>query len=390
MRRVLHVGKFYPPELGGMERVLQQLAEGLSNTARVSVLVANTTPRTVVERKDRVRVVRAARVGQAWSQPICPTLPYWLDQLPADLVMLHVPNPLAMWAHLRSRSAARSIVWIHSYVVRQWLAAPWYESLLRRCLAKAQAIAVSSPPLLTMPSLQPFRDKCHVIPYAVDPAQFAPTPERRLKAAALRERYGTPLVLFVGRLTYYKGLRDLLEAFSWLEGTLLVVGSGPQGRALKQQAQRLKVTDRVHFVGAVDHETLAACYHGCDLLVLPSVERSEAFGVVQIEAMAAAKPVISTQLPTGVPWVNQDGVTGLVVPPRSPRALARAITRLLQDADLRRRLGEQARARIEREFTTPRMIQQVTNLCEAVLRPETLGEGTPCRANTEYDTLIVS
>ncbi len=367
MTRILHVGKFYPPANGGMERVVQQLAEGLRKSARVSVLVSNTTPRTVLERRGGIRVVRATRLGQAWSLPICPTFPYWLNRLSADLVMLHVPNPFAMWWYARERQPVPSIVWFHSDIVRQHLMRLWYEDILRQCLTQAQAVAVSSPVLLRSPSLSPFQSKCHLIPYGIDPAQFALTPERKVRAMALRQQYGNPLILTVGRLTYYKGLSYLLEAMSQVEAALLLVGSGSEEGNLRRQTRELKLTDRVHFLGSVDHETLAACYHACDLFVLPSAAKSEAFGLVQLEAMAAGKPVISTQLPTGVPWVNQDGVTGLVVPPKDPQALAQAIHRLLQDPGLRDRMGWEGRRRVETDFTVQRMVQQVHDLCTAVL-----------------------
>ena len=367
MTKILHIGKFYPPANGGMERVVQQLAEGSRRSARVCVLVANTAPRTVCERREGVQVVRVARVGQAWSLPICPALPYWIDRLQSDLVMLHVPNPLAMWWLLRGKSTAPSIVWLHSDIVRQQLLRPWYEATLSRCLARASAVAVSNPVLLDLPSLQHFRSKCHLIPYGIDVSRFTLTPERQSRSTALRQQYGSPLILCVGRLTYYKGISYLLKAMSQIDASLLVVGSGPEGKNLRRLAGRLSIQERVHFLGSVDHETLAACYHACDLFILPSIARAEAFGVVQLEAMASGKPVISTQLPTGVPWVNQDGLTGLVVPPKDPKALAGAIARLLEDPALRQRLGQQGRQRVEREFTIQRMLKQVSDLCCRVL-----------------------
>ena len=364
---ILHLGKFYAPSVGGMERVLQELAVGSRGEADISVLVANTAPRTVVETVEGVRVVRAANLGSIWSLPICPTLPAWLGRLPADLAVLHVPNPLAMQACLNGRAPRRLIVWVHSDIVRHGLVRPWYEATLRRCLARAQAAVVSSPPMLALPVLQAHQAKCRVIPYAVDLARFTLTPARQQRAASLRAQYGSPVILCVGRLTYYKGVTDLIAAMAGVAGTLLVVGTGPEAPALRRQVRRLGLTGRVHFLGAVDDETLAACYHACDCAVLPSVTRSEAFGLVQLEAMAAGKPVISTNLPTGVPWVTRDGVTGLVVPPRAPAMLARALARLLADAALRERLGAQGRRRVEQDFTIPRMIGQMAALCRSVV-----------------------
>jgi rhamnosyl/mannosyltransferase len=138
---------------------------------------------------------------------------------------------------------------------------------------------------------------------------------------------------------------------SEVEAKLLIVGSGPRRVDLEERVAAGQLGHRVEFVGEIDDSDLAAHYHACDVFVLPSVERSEAFGLVQVEAMACAKPVVSTSIPTGVSWVNQHGVTGLVVEPRKPEALAAAINVLLRDDALRARLGRQAKARAETEFT---------------------------------------
>jgi lipopolysaccharide/colanic/teichoic acid biosynthesis glycosyltransferase len=122
----------------------------------------------------------------------------------------------------------------------------------------------------------------------------------------------------------------------------------------------------VTFAGSVPDDTVAAWYAACDLLVLPSVTRAEAFGLVQLEAMARGKPVISTKLPTGVPWVNQDGVTGLVVPPGDVGALHEALRRVTADESLRLTLGCAARARFLEHFTQHRMAERTAGIYEAV------------------------
>ena len=123
----------------------------------------------------------------------------------------------------------------------------------------------------------------------------------------------------------------------------------------------------VRFLGSVDDDELAALYRACDVFVLPSVTRQEAFGVVQLEAMAAGKPVVSTDLGTGVGWVNRDGETGYVVPPRDPRALREALARLLADANLQKSMGDAAAKRIRAEFTLERMIDDTLSLYREVV-----------------------
>jgi len=246
----------------------------------------------------------------------------------------------------------------HSDVVRQARILRFYRPLQRRVLQAAERILVATPNYLeSSPTLQPFREKCRIVPYGIDRRPFLTAlPEA---GQALRARYGGgPLLLFVGVLRYYKGLQYLLQAMPQVPGRLLLVGEGPMGAALRAQAQDLGLAERVVFVGRVTDEDLPAYYRAADLFILPASERSEAFGLVLVEAMTSGLPVISTELGTGTSYVNQDGASGLVVPPKDPAALARAINRLLDDASLRARLAQGALAR-SALFSAERMVAAI-------------------------------
>jgi rhamnosyl/mannosyltransferase len=187
------------------------------------------------------------------------------------------------------------------------------------------------------------------------------------QVAAIRARYGPqPLLLFVGRLRYYKGLPYLFEALQRVDARLLVVGSGPLAAEWRALAAQLGLADRVLFLGEVPDAELHALYHAAQVFVLPASHRSEAFGTVQLEAMAAGCPVVSTELGTGTSYVNQHGITGFVVPPRDPAALAEAISRLLGNADLRSHMGSAARARVAAVFTAAHMVEQVIALYQTL------------------------
>ena len=174
---------------------------------------------------------------------------------------------------------------------------------------------------------------------------------------------------------YYKGLHVLLDAAREWPGTMLIVGDGPLEPSLRAQAAALGVEDRVKFLGRVSHADLPAYYQACDVFVLPSIARTETFGVVQVEAMAAGLPVVSTRLPTGVPWVNQDGVSGLVVAPEDAVALGAALRRLADDHALRQRLADGARRRASALFSRDRMVRVFRDVVDAVVRsPERLDE----------------
>ena len=361
--RILHVGKFYPPVRGGMERVLQLLAEGHATRSDTHVLVANSSPRTVEEIQGGVAVTRVARFGAVGTVALAPGFPRRLAQSRADVVVLHEPNPLALLSYWLVRPAGRLVIWFHSQVVPHRWFYRFYGPLLRWGLRRADAIVASSPRLIEHArELAPHRDKCAVVPFGVTPQEFVTTPALEAAAQRAREKYGTPLLLFVGRLVPYKGVDVFLRALCRLDASAVIVGSGPLESKLRRLAGSLGIAEQVTFVGELPDDELRALYRACDAFVLPSVAPNEAFGVVQLEAMACAKPVVSTDLPTGVPWVNRDGETGLVVPPGDPRALRSALSRLLDDPLLREKLGQQGWRRVHTEFTVERMVERFTAL----------------------------
>ena len=366
--RVLHVGKFYPPSRGGMEKVLQVLAEAERSIVDNHVLVANEGPSTIRETVNGVPVTRVGSVTRVGAVAVCPTFPFWMRSLDADVMVVHEPNPVALVAHALVRPRSKLVFWVHAEVVRPaWRYKVFYRPFLRRMLSRADRIVVASPQMVECAAeLQPYRDKCTVIPYGLDADQHVPTASISARVAALRAASEHPIVLFVGRLVPYKGVDVLLRAARNVRARIVIVGEGPLRPALEQQARELEIADRTEFAGNATAEELSALYNACDLLVLPSVTRAEAFGMVQLEAMSCGKPVISTDLPSGVPWVNQQGVTGLTVPPGDAPALASAIATLLDDRALRHRLGEGGRARVESEFSINRLVEQTTGLYRAI------------------------
>ncbi len=198
---------------------------------------------------------------------------------------------------------------------------------------------------------------------------FERTPERGLKARDIRRHYkGFPLVVFVGKLRYYKGLQFLISAFRSLPHVhCLIIGEGPEGEKLQRLATEFQLQDRIHFLGELSDEEMVAHLHAADIFVLPSHLPSEAFGLVQVEAMASGLPVISCDVGTGVSFVNQHEVTGLIVPPASDTALAEAIERLLSDPNERNRFAEAAYRRSQEYFTRTAMAENVLKVYESLI-----------------------
>ena len=368
--RIVHIYKDYFPVVGGIENHVRLLAEGQARAGHeVTVLV--TAPGLRSERLvlNGVEVVKAGRLAKVASTPLSLRLGWELMRWRADVAHVHAPYPPGeLLQHLAGRSRA-TVLTYHSDVVRQVRLARLYRPLGQRMLRGVDRILVSSPAALAWNSLREHRQRCVVVPLGIPLERFA-TADADAVARVRAVAGGMPLLLFVGVFRYYKGLQYLLEAMRQVRAALLLVGGGPLEGELRRQAEALGVGERVIFAGRVPDEELPAYYHGADLFVLPSCERSEAFGLSQVEAMAAGLPVVGTELGTGTTFVNRHGETGLVVPPRDSQALADAINRLLGDEELRRRLADGARER-SRAFAVERMLADVERVyVDALARRE--------------------
>jgi len=362
--RVLHVGKFYPPHRGGMETHLELVCERLSRQCDVSVVVANDGLRTISSRVGGVPVTRVGTLGNLAGTSISPAMTFAIRKHPAEIIHIHWPNPTAVVAYLLSRHPGRLIITYHSDVVRQRILAKGFDPLLREALDRAAAVIATSPCYVeTSPVLRGVKGKCHVIPLglctdACDSPNFA-------EVERIRQKFGPRILLGVGRHVYYKGFEYLIEAMQHVNAKALLVGDGPLRNDLEALARRLGVEDRVVFLGEV--KDVIPYYHAADVFVLPSITRSEAFGIVQIEAMACGLPVINTMLDSAVPFVSRNGETGLSVAPKNVEKLASAINLLLDDERLRAQYGRAARRRVEREFAADVMPQRTLDLYDEVL-----------------------
>ena len=365
---VLHVYKDYYPVLGGIENHIRMLATGQARRGlKVTVLVThpeNGADDRVVE---GVRLIRARRWATLSSAPLSPDLFRRVASLRADVTHLHFPYPVGEVAHLLFGRSRRTVITYHSDIIRQRGLLRLYRPVLWRVLRRADRILATSPQYIrSSPYLQQIADKCEVVPLGVPLRTFAEADAAQV--AALRADSSGPILLFVGKLRYYKGLTYLMDALGQVPATLWVVGSGPMEAEWRRHAAALPWAERIVFRGEVADALLPAFYRACDIFVLPASERSEAFGAVQVEAMAAGKPVVCTELGTGTSFVNEDGRTGLVVAPRDPGALAEALNRLLSDSALRRRMGEAGRARAQAEFSEDVMVQRVIGVYDTILR----------------------
>jgi rhamnosyl/mannosyltransferase len=233
--------------------------------------------------------------------------------------------------------------------------------LVRRLLRRAAGICVSTAALKeASPFVRPHADRTRVITFGIDPAPWCDVTPR-----------GRGPFLFVGRLVPYKGLGVLLEALARVPGAeLVVVGEGPLAEEIRRAGGRPGLAGRVRLVGACDRAELAGLMAEARAVVLPSLDRSETFGLVQLEAMASGVPVIVSDVETGIARVGEPGVTGLVVGPGDADDLARAIATFQDDPDLARAMGEAGRRRFARHYTRELMIEDLLRWYDEILGAE--------------------
>jgi len=364
LERIVQIGKFYPPHMGGMETHVRDLVCGLSGSQDVKVLVAGDSIRRQVDNLDGAVITRVPTLGVLASMPVTPTLPWELMKMKPGLVHVQVPNPGAAFAVTLAGYRGPLVITHQSDTLGRRLLKKIVDPFVNEMMRRAdRIIATSSRYLDSSDELAPFRSKCRVIPMGINPVK---EPENvQAESARIIQECGPRLVLAVGRLVGYKGFVYLLEAMRMVDATLLLVGTGPLDAELKRAAQSYGVSRKVRFLGRVDD--LRKYYRACSIFVLPSISRAEAFGLVQLEAMAAGLPVINTNIDSGAPEVSLDGITGITVPPEDADSLARAMNLLLSDTALRQRMGEAGRLRAHREFSPELMIERTLKLYEEVL-----------------------
>src|SRR5918997_2178640 len=343
--------KFYP--IGGMQNHTAELTRALDRRGVVQT-VLTTRPLTAPRLQrlgDHARVIRLGlpvrRFRQLYGSQAAILAPILAAR--ADVVHVHLGEDLAVLPV--GAAAARLhrlplVLTVHTSL-RHTLAGCDLRSAVLKTVGSpierwgehsAGAVLVITPRLYRLLLADGVdENRVHLIPPGVNPSLFEGPFEDPFAGV------GKPRVLFVGRLAPQKGVGTLVAAAGLLEdpsAQVLLVGDGPERKALERESKRIGIADRVHFVGFVAHERLPAVLAHADLLVLPSIY--EELGTVLLEAMQAGLPVVASK--TGdVPDVIEDSVNGMLVAPGEPEALARAIDRLLADPGLTCRLSEGAR-----------------------------------------------
>jgi len=358
---VLHLYKdYYPPIVGGIEKNINLICTSLKNEFDIKVLVSNRKCYYEKEVIDGIEIYKIGSLFRIASAPISPTYPFWLKKFKADILHFHHPNPTSELSYLLAKPKGKVVVTYHSDIIRQKLGLKLYSGLLKRFLANAKIIlATSSNYIESSEFLSKFKHKCRVVPLGIDLEKFSIRPEEKeLYENEKRERNRIQVV-FVGMLRYYKGLHFLIDAMREVDAELKIIGKGPEEDSLRKQVGELGLNEKIKFLGEISDKELVKELYLSDIFCLPSHLRSEAYGVCQIEAMTCGLPVVSTNLNTGVPFVNKDGESGIIVEVGSSKALANAINFLIKNPEKRMEMGKKAQRRAKALFSSKTMVDEI-------------------------------
>jgi len=388
--KILHVGKYFPPFSGGIENFLADLMPAQTQQGhRVAAIVhdhhinfSRFFSKITTETFENSTIYRVPTYGRILYAPFSPHFPFWLNfaisEFQPDILHLHLPNTSAFW--VLALPAARKIPWVihwHADVISTmnmqiFLAYPFYKPFEQALLKRAQAVIATSPPYLKSSiALKNWQKKSHILPLGMDLKRL-PEPSESSKNWARQQwqfhgQHSNPKclkLLTVGRLTYYKGHETLIRALAQVtEVQAIIVGKGEKQRELTALITRLNLNHRIKLLGHCSNAELIAFFSLCDCFCLPSWERTEAFGVVLMEAMRYAKPVIATAIAgSGVSWVVKEGETGLLVPPRNFLALAQALDYMRNNRDIRQTMGQSGYRRFIETFNIQKVAEQLSNI----------------------------
>ena len=365
MTHIVHFGKYYFPESGGIESVTLSLAKGAAAAGHeVSVVCFTKATMKGTEIMDAVQVIRAPVSTVIASQPL--GIRYFFQCLHAgaraDVVHLHWPNMLGALGALCCGGSARLLVHWHSDVINKGRLGRLISPLAHRLLRKADRVVVTSQAYArASETLALYLDKVTVVPIGVPDSKHSN--DTSALPPWLEERTtGKRIILSVGRLVPYKGFDVLINAARNLvsDAIVIIVGGGPMQRHLDEAVRATGVAEQVILTGRLDNGVLHALFQRAALYCLPSTSRAEACGVVLAEAMAYGLPIVASDIPgSGVPWVNQQDKSGLNVPVGDPAALARACNEILNSTELRDRLARGARERFTSEFTEQQSVNRM-------------------------------
>lgn len=364
--KVLHIGKYYPPFFGGIEKVNFDIVEGLNaRGCETDVLCFNHEKGQHVT-NEYYRIIRCKTLVNAFSTPISFQIVQKLRAIHKeyDILHVHLPNPLATIALQASGFKGKVVLHWHSDIVKQSKLKRLYNPFQKWVLNRADKIIVTSENYLdASEDLLAYKAKCAVIPIGIDRDEFIDNPPFRKNLE--QETVHKKVVFSLGRLVYYKGFQYLIDAAKKLPDDVLILigGEGPLDKQLKEVIKSCNLDSKVKLLGKIPFQELGEYYRRADVFCLPSCERSEAFGVVLVEAMSFGCPIVCCEIPgSGVPWVAQNDYNANVVESKKSDSLTLAINNILDDEPKQKQFSENSRKRFNELFKKDLMVESILRI----------------------------
>ncbi|SMF34690.1 glycosyltransferase [Desulfovibrio gilichinskyi] len=365
--RILHISKYSYPERGGIETFVRDLtAEQVKMGHSVSVLCHHTLPfrKTDARQIDGVKITRSSTICNTAFAPISPFFPMSLQKIVSlhrpQIIHIHLPNPAILFNCFFPSEIPYIVHWhadvkgSPNLVIK--ILYPFYRQFEQRILSKAKCIIATSPLYLeSSHSLRPWLDKCRIVPLGLDQNKYPP---RQIPPDE------TPLVLSVGRFAFYKGFKYLVRAAVLLpEARFIIAGDGPEHSRITREVKKLGLENRVSLPGKISDRELFVLLQRASVFCLPSIDRGEAFGMVLLEAMRYGVPLVTTSINgSGTSWVNQNGITGTIVPVASSEALAEAIKEIITQPQKAVQYGQAGKLKFNNLFTILRSAQAIEQI----------------------------
>lgn len=369
--RILQLGKFYPLK-GGVEKVMYALAEGLSERGiDCDAMFASKDGHTEdIQLNEHCHIYVCRTILEAKATMIAPTMVTTLAQIcnRYDVIHVHHPDPMAALSVYASGFKGLVVLHWHCDIISQNKLLKFYRSLQSWLIRRADVIIGTSPVYLEQSdALTEVQQKCRCIPIGI----YETASDAELTHHIKEQYAGKHIVFSLGRLVLYKGYEYLIEAAGFLpdDYVVLIGGTGNQHNHLQSLIESSGLQDKVKLLGFLPDEHLGAYFDASDVFALPSIDKREAFAIVQAKAMQHGLPVVSTDIPgSGVPWVNKNGVSGITVPTCDAKALADAILQICNDEELHHHYSMQARQRYEQLFRMEDMISACQQLYQELMR----------------------
>lgn len=371
--KILQLGKFYPPDTGGMETALYNITEELNQRGiQCDVLCANKEKEYRNDLLNGYKVIRTSSYGIVASTSISPQMIRELKKIITnyDILHIHHPNPTANLALFMANPKKQKVVihW-HSDIIKQELELRFYKPLLIWMLKKADVIIGTSQKYIDESlQLKDFKNKCVPIPIGIKKNDIGVDEN---KFEEIKVRFKNKKIIFsLGRFIYYKGFEYLIESAKYLPDNYVILlgGDGELKEKYEQIIRENGLSEKVFLVGKIDQKDLGSYYEACDLFCLPSIAKSEAFGLVMVEAMSFGKPIVATKIKgSGTDWVNHNEITGLNVEPKNPEQLANAFKTILENQEIYSKFSKNAFQRYLNEFTIETEIEKLIKVYRTIL-----------------------